>query len=259
MRLTGLAPGWSARAGVREASIQVDGQEGLTSRVRAAPASVAIDDAESVQHHEVIRRLLNVERLIDRRQETRAEPAVLMVARTPELQRIQPDRVMYAGTFRVSLTRHDIEAVLPFRSGATVRIDAYHFVVDRIHLSRDRMSVLARESDARSVFDRDPHSRVDYYLRNMQASVAVEGSYRELRTDVTLARFLPFVVVGDAENAGFRALAQEVNFSTGYGAQHEIAFDDTWLGRSELVIVRSTDGGAVERRVAIADFPIRVE
>jgi hypothetical protein len=164
--LTGLGAGWSGRAGVRETSIRVDGHDALTSRVRAAPASVAIDDAESVQNNEVIRRLLNVERLIDRRQETRAETAVLMVARASDVRRIPADNVMYAGTFIVSLTRHDIEAVLPFRGGAAVRLDAYQFAVERIRPSRSRMSLLARESDARSVFDRQPRSRIDYYLRN---------------------------------------------------------------------------------------------
>jgi hypothetical protein len=258
MRLTGLAPGWSARAGVRETSIRVEGHEALTSHVRAAPASVAIDDAESVQNHEVIRRLLNVERLIDRRQETRAESAVVMVARASDLRRIPADRGAYDGTFVLSLTRHDIEAVLPFRSGAAVRIGTYQFAVDRIRPSRERMSVLARESDARSVFDRHPLSRVDYYLRNAQTSVAVEGSYRELRSDVTLARFLPFMVgVGAGENEGFRALALEVNFSTAYGGANELVFDDSWLERAELVIVRSTEGGRVERRVSMPDFPIR--
>jgi hypothetical protein len=119
---------------------------------------------------------------------------------------------------------------------------------------------LARESDARSVFDGQPRSRIDYYLRNVQTSEAVQGSFHELRSDVTLSRFLPFVVVGgESEHGGFRTVALEVNFSTGYGGEQELVFDDTWLERSELVIVRSTEAGAVERRLAIADFPIRPE
>jgi hypothetical protein len=65
--------------------------------------------------------------------------------------------------------------------------------------------------------------------------------------------------VGQGENAGFSALALEVNFSTGYGGEHEIVFDDTWLERSELVIVRSTEGATVERQLSIPDFPIRVK
>ena len=261
MLLRGLAPGWSAGVGLRETSIRVDGREALTSHVRAASASVAIDDAESVQNNEVIRRLLNVERLIDWRQEKRAETAIVMVARTDDLRRLSADGVEYEGTFLLSLTRHDIEAVVPLRSGAAVRMGAYQFAVGRIRPSPSRISVLARKSDARSTFNRHPRSRVDYYLRNMQTSVAVQGTHHEVRSDVTLARLLPFVVgVGDeSEDTGFRPLALEVNFSTGYGGPQEIDFDGTWLERAELIIVRSTAGGTVERRLAIADFPIRTE
>jgi hypothetical protein len=116
------------------------------------------------------------------------------------------------------------------------------------------------DADARSVFDRNPRSRVDYYVRHVQASVAVQGSHRELRTDVTLTRFIPFAVaVGEPENAGFRTFALEVIFPATYGEQRTVVLDDTWVERSEFVIVRSTEGGSVERRVSIPDFPIRTE
>jgi hypothetical protein len=261
MRLFGLAPGWSAGVGLRETSIRVEGREGLSSRVRAAPARVAIDDAQSVQNNEVIRRLLNIGRLVERSQDKLAENAIVMVARTPELRRLDADRGTYEGRFLVSLTRHDIEAVLPFRSGVAVHLGAYRVSVDRIRPSQSRISVLARKSETRSVFQRDPRSRIEYYLRNVQTSEAVQGWYRELRTDATLLRFLPFVagVSSESEDTGFRPVAIEVNFSTGYGGPQEIAFDNAWLERAELVIVRSTEAGAVERRLAIADFPIRAE
>ena len=42
MRLSGLAPGWSAVVGLRESSIRVEGRDALTSQVRPAPARVAI-------------------------------------------------------------------------------------------------------------------------------------------------------------------------------------------------------------------------
>jgi hypothetical protein len=44
-----------------------------------------------------------------------------------------------------------------------------------------------------------------------------------------------------------------------YGEKVSIALDDRWLAQAELVIVRSTESGAVERPLAIADFPIRTE
>ena len=196
MRLNGLAPGWTAGLGMRETVLRVDGREALTSRLRGAPVKVAIDDAENVQDHEVIRRLLNVERLVVWMQQTKAESAVVMVARTADLRQLAADRGTYEGRFQVSLARHDIEVALPFRSGAATRIGTYRFAVDRIHLLPSRIQILARESDARSVFDGQPRSRINYYLRNVQTSEAVQGSFHELRSDVTLSRFLPFVVVG---------------------------------------------------------------
>jgi len=261
MRLFGLAAGWSAGVGLRETSIRVEGREELNSGTRAAFARVAIDDAQSVQTNEVVRRLLNVERLIEWRQDKTAENAVVMVARTPDLRRLGADRGTYEGRFLVSLTRHDIEAVLPLRSGVAVELGAYRVAIDRIRPSQSRISVLARKSNARSVFMREPRSRIEYYLRNVQTSEAVQGLYRELRTDATLLRFLPFIagVSSDSEDTGFRPVAIEVNFSTGYGGPQEIVFDNTWLERGEIVVVRSSEAGTVERRLAIADFPIPTE
>jgi hypothetical protein len=70
-------------------------------------------------------------------------------------------------------------------------------------------------------------------------------------------RFIPFTVgFGEEENAGFRPPALEVNFSAGYDGRQDMVFDDTWLESSEFVIMRSTEGGAVERRISLADFPI---
>ena len=76
-------------------------------------------------------------------------------------------------------------------------------MVDRIRQSQDRAWIVARESNAESVFDRHPRSRTLFYLRNRSMAEAVEGSPYELRTDVTLARVLPFAF-GVAERGRFR-------------------------------------------------------
>ena len=154
MRLSGLPPAWSAGVGVRETSIRVKGHEALRSRVRGAPSSVAIDDAQSVQHHEVIRHLLSVQRLVTWMQQTKSESAVVLVARASELRQLAADRGTYEGTFQLSLTRHGVEAVLPLRSGAAMRVGSYRLDVDFVQLLPSRIRILARESDARSVFDR---------------------------------------------------------------------------------------------------------
>ena len=260
MRLSGLAPSWSAGVGVRETFIRVEGREPLRSSVRGAPASVAIDDAQSVQNHEVVRRLLSVNRLVTWMQQTKAESAVVLVARASDLRQLAADSVAYEGRFQLSLARHIIEAVLPLRHGSATRVGSYRFGIDSVQLLPNRIRLLARESDARSVFNRHPRSRLDYYLRNSQTSEAVHAIDRELRTDVTLSRFIPFAVgLGESENAGFRPRAKEVSFSTGYGGKEELLFDQLWLDHGELVIVRSIEEGAVERRISIAQFPIGLQ
>jgi hypothetical protein len=261
MRVTGVAPGWSAMVGLRETSIRVGGRDPLITRVRAQPTRVALDDTGREYENDVMRRLLNVDRIVDFESQ-RIEPAVVMFAKIPDLRQLAADRAGYEGAFQVALTRHDIEAVLPFRRGAAARAGGYQFALDRITRHTLRITALARESGSRSVFDRKPLGRISYYLRNTFTSEAVRGTHRELRTDATLLRLLPFTVgvsSEDSESSGFRALAVELNFLTAYGDQRPVVFDDTWLERGELIIVRATEGGSVERRIAMADFPIRTE
>jgi hypothetical protein len=244
---------------VRESTIRVKGSEALTIRARGPQGTPGIDESPD-QNNLVMRRVLKVERLVDRGQHERPDSAVVMVARTVELRQLASDRGAYEGRFLLSLTRRDIEAVLPLRPGAAVRLGAYQFNLDRIRLRQSRISVLARESDAISVFTRRPRSRIDYYIRNPITSEAVQAAWRDLRGEVTLGRFLPFVsAIGESERSGFRALAGALEFPSSYGGEERVVFDDTWIERGELVIVRSTEAGAVERRLAIADFPIRVE
>lgn len=254
IHVIGSPPGWSAMAGLRETSIRVSGREPVTTRVRA-------QDAKVVQQNDVIGRLLAVNRVVEFDSE-RPESVLVLVAKSSDLRQLAAARAGYAGRFNVSLMRHDIETVLPFRTRAAVRMGAHQFALDRITRHTSRITALARESGSRSVFDRQPRSWVSYYLRNPSTSEAVRGSHRELRNDATLLRLLPYTVgvsTDESESAGFRALALELNFPTAYGEQRPIVFDATWLERSELVIVRSTDAGTVERRVAIADFPIVTE
>ena len=255
-----IAPGWSANISVRDASIRTAGGRTLTSRIRGYRAKVGIGKVDEVHSRYVIRRLLGVDRIADSSQAERPELAIVHYARDPELRQIAPATGSYDGRFDVTLTRYDIEAILPLRSGATHRQGAYNLIVDRIRHQQGRASLIARESNAESVFDPHPRSHILFYLRNRSTAEAVEGSEYELRTDVTLARLLPFAfAVGQEENSGFRARAMTISFPTTYNEQKLIALDDDWLAHAELVIVRSTEGGSVERRLTIADFPIRAE
>jgi hypothetical protein len=259
VRLSGIAPGWSADIGVRETSVQIKGGEALTSRVPASRARLVAGGVPA-EHDEAVRQLLNVERLVDRSQQSKADSVIVLYARHPDLQRVAPATGTYDGRFRVSLTRHDIEAILPLRRGAAHRNGAYRFVVDRIHQESGRVIMMARESDAVSVFGRHPRSGITFYLRNQYLSEATLGSHYEARSEIALARVLPFAIgVGESENSGFRPRALILQFPATHVEPGHIAFDSRWIERAELVIVRSTEGGAVERRLLIPELPIRAE
>ena len=258
--LSDIAPGWSADISVREASIRADGGRTLTSRVRGYRGNVGTNDVGELPSRYVIRRLLGVDRIADRSQADSAGVTIVHYARDPELRQVAPVTGAYDGRFEVMLTRYDIEAILPLRSGVAHRNGAHNLTVDRIRQSQDRAWIVARESNAESVFDRHPRSRTLFYLRNRSMAEAVEGSPYELRTDLTLARVLPFAFgVAEGENSGFRPRAITIQFPPTYNDQSLIALDDGWMSQAELVIVRSTEAGSVERRLAIADFPIRAE
>jgi hypothetical protein len=259
MRLSNLASRWSSQVSVRESSIRVEGREALISRVPGPPASPGIDESPN-QNNVVMRAVLNVERLVEREQHERPDAGVVMVARTADLRQLASDSGVYEGRFLLSLTRHDIAAVLPLRVGAAVRLGAYQFSLDRIRSRQSRISLLARESDASSVFTREPPRRIDYYIRNPVTSEAVQAAWRELGGDIRLGGFLPFVSgIDKSQRSGFRALAGSLEFPSSYGGEPRVVFDGTWIERGELVIVRSTEAGAVERRLAIAGFPLRTE
>jgi hypothetical protein len=186
---------------------------------------------------------------------------VVLFLRDTELRRLPTADGTYDGRFRVSLTRHEIEATLPLQNGAAHQNGAYRFSIERVQPQANRVSIVARESNASSVFDRREPVRFKFYLRNRQAAEAIQGGGFDLRTEVSLMRVLPFAVgVSSEGSVGFAPRAVTIEFQPGRGPQGQRPpLDREWFEHAELVIVRSTQAGAVERRLAIADFPVRVQ
>jgi ABC-type Mn2+/Zn2+ transport system ATPase subunit len=64
---------------------------------------------------------------------------------------------------------------------------------------------------------------------------------------------------GTVDNPGFPPLAVVIMFHDSRNSSgHQVLLDSQWLEQAELVIVRSTQVGSVERRVAIPNLPIRL-
>lgn len=257
---SGLEPGWLADASVRETSLRINGREALVSNVRGPRSSPAIVE-DMHQHTEVMRRVLQVGRLNDWSQQETSEAAVVMAARTDDLRALGGDAGIYEGRFRIWLAHQKILAVLPLRVGSFTRAGAYRFNLDRIRVRQSRISLLGRESDTASMFTRDPSSRIEYYVRNPITSEAVQAAWRLLRSGPGVAGFFPAVadMEDESQRSGFIARAIGLEFPSSFGKQQGVVFDETWIERGELVIVRSTEAGTVERRLAIANFPIHIE
>ena len=262
IRLRGLEPGWTASVGIHRARVEVAGKPELVSALRGQPASVPVEThGESSQEREVIRRLLDVGSLIDEQSQEHGERTIVLFARGSDIDRLAPAQGSYNGRFHITLTRHVIEGIVPIRPGATYQDGPYRFSIAAIQLQPGHLWLLTQQSDAVSIFARRPRVRRSVYLRNQRTSEAILGSSWDLRTDVTLMRFLPFAIgVGQGEESGFSARAVALEFPPTYAHKDlSLPLDEKWISEAELVIVRSTEEGAVERRLAIADFPIRAE
>jgi hypothetical protein len=87
------------------------------------------------------------------------------------------------------------------------------------------------------------------------------GNEYDLRNEVTLMRALPFSgSVESGNNPGFMSRAVMILFQPSRSAPgQQVRLDSQWIEQAELVIVRSTQAGAVERRLEIANLPIRTQ
>jgi hypothetical protein len=197
-----------------------------------------------------IPRLLDVQRLVgdqyDQRGDERLLWPIVFFTRAPDRRRVAPVDGSYDGRFRVALTRQDIEAVLPLRDGASHQNGAYRFSIERVQPMVGHVSIVARQSYARSVFNRRPRAWYTVYLRDRQASQAMNGNGYDLGNEISLVRVLPFAMgVSVGGDSGFTPTAMSIDFRGGT------------IDESDLVIVRSTEVGSVTRTLTIANFPIR--
>jgi hypothetical protein len=259
LRLAGVEPGWSADVGVLDATLDLDRGVRLASAASAYPVPVPIGE-EQHPTRGVVGQLLGAQRVVDAAP-PRAESAIVFFLRDAEFSRHTPATGRYRGRFHVGLTRHDIEARLPLRPGATHHEGAYRLAIVGVERTSGSVSILARESDATSIFDRRPVPRFDFYLRNERSGEAVLGGAQPLGEEFVFARFLPFSMSsGSVRTSGFMTRGLLVRFPPGYGAEGaSLSIDDDWVAGAELFVVRATREGFVERTLEIAGFPLRAK
>jgi len=254
VRLDGIEPKWSADVGMLDAVLTLEEDIRLASTGAGYHAAAPIGGNEERPTHGVRRDLLGVERLVGPFP-PRGESAVVFFVRDADFRRLAPATGTYRGRFHVRLTYHDLEATLPLERGATHQNGAYRLVVEGMERRSGSVSILARESDATSLFDRRSTPELSFYLRNRRAREAVEGFAHDPGDGFFLSRFLPFMF-GSSRTFGFRARNLLIRFQPG-DAQESLSIDGDWLAEAELVVVRAVREGSVERTLEIAGFPLR--
>jgi hypothetical protein len=264
-RLTGIPPGWFATATLIDASLELDAAR-LESARRGYPASISSDGSDEPPPAAVQRRLLDVTRLRPSMPSHR-EPLVAFALSDAEVARYAPAVGHYRGRFRIGLTRAEVVATLPLQSGATAQDGAYRLVIDSLSTTQwGSGAVSGRESNATSLFDERPPSSRSYLLRNRRTREATSGNAPpDLTADYVLASFarpdlLPprlFLTIHDVASSGFRARGISIMFPWILELLREDrAAADAWLADAELVVVRTTDDGWVERTLDIPAFPL---
>jgi len=252
VRLDALPPGWSARARLESGELQLRDGRRITSW--GSYATHLIMAGETPPPDLLTRNLLDVDRFMD--SVRKEEPVVVFSLLDHELTRLGQAHGRYDGHFRVELTHHEVEAVMPLRLGAVYQRGAFRIMVDAVRRDVRSASVYAHESDASSLFDGEEGPTRAYYLRNSQRREAVLGTPNHRSTETPIPRLLPMVIHIDGQT-GFSASARYFRFGPrGRPEESDPVIDDGWLAGAELVIVRSTPSGAVGRTLAIDDFSI---
>jgi len=248
--LEGLPPGWSARVGLVEATLRIEGRGALAS----APAgSVALAAGERNSIHEAVAQVLGVGRLADSSPRMSEAPVVLNL-RESEARAWAPAAGAYRGLFEVVPVKHAIEARLPLLAGAVHQRGAYRLVIAKVEYGTGEIAIEARESDA--VNGLGPPPDRSYYLRNARRSEAVEGS---IETPAVMSFPLPFGIAVGGGASGFVAKRVTIEFPSRQAPLNaSLPIDQRWLDGAELVIVSATQAKAFDRRLEIPAFPLKL-
>lgn len=178
---------------------------------------------------------------------------MLFVTPIGDVDRLASRRGTYRGRFRVNLLHDEVLAALPLVHGATFQDAAYRLTITDVQLDGP-LTIRVRQSNAATMFPRSGHPSYAFYLRNRRQREALGGYMLSQR-----ARFLFPPVAGIVEGAnatpGVTITADSLTFRGSFSQAEPASFlTPVWLKDAELVIVRTTNAGTVERLFQIDDF-----
>lgn len=256
LEIDGVEPHYTARVGIVDATIRV-GQESLTSYRELFPVEpLRLGDAL----HPIFaiqRSVLQVDHVPTPPGLSRMPSLTLFSTDGPDLRKHAPGTGEYRGRLRIALNEHVVEAVLPLSVGAHHRGGAYGLTIHGVSERWGVVSVQAHESLAISLFSRRAEPYYGFYLRNQVARAAVHGAAQAVGEATGAMRLLPIALNID-RRSGFTAREVAMRFAVQPGMNADgIAIDETWLADAELVVVRMSPAGSVERDLYIKD--VRLE
>ena len=270
----GVRPGWSALATLSDATLDVSGTtlRGIWSRVPNDGTAILSMSSQALGTipmapleggtQQTLPGALGVRRVVSSNYAPTPRTTVFAI-QDDVFSRYAPAVGRYTGRFWVSFTRHDIEAVLPLRAGTVHRGDWYRFVIDGLERRPRLATVRVRLSTAISGLARGRYSQFNFYLRNQERGEAIEAEAEYVRTDALLSGMMPFGFSLDTRSSGFAVNRIVAHFPPRYRAFDSSdqpvmpVIDDEWLRSAELIILRSTSEGSVQRIVEIPEFPLR--
>jgi len=248
---------WSAQAVLADARLQLaDGRRLTSASGTFATAALVVAGQKGFPAHEATRAVLGVDQLLEPTGPPDGASLVVLSLRDDEFGQLGQTVGRYEGRFRILLTHHEVEAVLPLTPGAVHQRGAYRIVVDGVLQRSLTAAVLAHDSDTWSMFDRQPTPTRAFYLRNPHMRQAVGGFPQQLNREMVISRMLPFAY-GVGSSTGFTPRALAIQFRHFAPRDDRVLqIDNRWVAGAELVIVRTTQAGPVDRVLEIENFSV---
>ena len=258
VRIEGVPDGWSASFSVRDATLQLP--DGTLRSLRTGTASLQVGVRGSELPPAIVEPLLDVRVLRDPQPPEPEARATLFTTDRSEVARRGIARGDYRATVRIPLTSYIVDGVVPLRAGTVHATGGYRLVIERITPRDGELRILARESRASSVWQRRPWSMYAYYLRNRARGEAINVVDFDLYDRSSFGRFLPqfgfaHFSIGTSESGGFFARGIALGQPPWLAKRLD---DPAWMADAELVIIRRTEEGSVDRALHIPGFPLGI-
>lgn len=261
MVLDGVPAGWTARVRLARSTLVLPDGRRFEGRGVPFGDEVPIERGVPSQRRSVLRSVLGVSRAAGFGWPL-ATGSIVMLMSEAELQAYAGASGTYSGTFFIDLSREEVAATLPLAVGGVFQEGAARFQIDEVRPTAG-VTLRVRRSNATTPLSRDGPVFYTYYLRNTSRGEAVTTGAHSLLGESFAIQFggPSHISVGWA--SGFfvgedvvSPTARTIQVATPLVPDDPIDIGREWLAGAELVIVRTTRAGSVERTLEMRGFKV---